>query len=365
MARILFVEPFFGGSHRAFADGLSRHSRHEITFLTLPGERWRERMRRGSQELAAQALELEGRFDALVASDMLDLASFLALTRRRFGDIPAMLYFHENQFTYPRLRGERLNSWFGQVNYLSALAADAVAFNSAFHRDDFLRALHELERVPTNWLRPAAREVIATKSSVLPVGLELAALDAHRCEAEPGPPIVLWSHRWEFDKEPAVFARAMERLADEGVAFRVAIAGEPGEAPAEGFERLRTVLGDRLVQYGYAEDAAAYARLLWCSAIAVSTSRQEFFGIATAEAMYCRCWPVAPARLNYPALIPEEAHRDALYTDEAGLVALLRRLLEHGTPDPEPCRRAAAVYAWPGVIGAWDEALEALAHIKG
>ena len=36
MARGLFVEPFYGGSHHAFADGLRANSHHEIELLTRP-----------------------------------------------------------------------------------------------------------------------------------------------------------------------------------------------------------------------------------------------------------------------------------------------------------------------------------------
>ncbi|MCC7088998.1 MAG: DUF3524 domain-containing protein, partial [Dehalococcoidia bacterium] len=141
MARGLFVEPFYGGSHRAFLDGLVAHGGHELELLTLPEGEWRRRMRRGAQELAARADEVHESFDFLVVSDMLDLPVFLALTRPRFERVPVLAYFHENQFTYPRLRGTKFNSWFGQVNYLTALAADVVAFNSEFHREDFLGAL--------------------------------------------------------------------------------------------------------------------------------------------------------------------------------------------------------------------------------
>ncbi|MGH2632279.1 MAG: tRNA-queuosine alpha-mannosyltransferase domain-containing protein, partial [Tepidiformaceae bacterium] len=97
--RGLFIEPFYGGSHRAFLDGLVRHSAHEFRLLTLPEGEWRRRMRRGAQELAAAAHELPGEFDFIVATDMLDVPAFLALTRPRFSGLPLMLYLHENQFT--------------------------------------------------------------------------------------------------------------------------------------------------------------------------------------------------------------------------------------------------------------------------
>ena len=115
MARGLFVEPFFGGSHRAFAEGLVAHGGHDFELLTLPGREWRRRMRLGAQLLAERVGELRGDFDFLLVSDMLDLAAFLALTRPRFERTPVLLFMHENQLTYPRLRGTKLNSWFGQI----------------------------------------------------------------------------------------------------------------------------------------------------------------------------------------------------------------------------------------------------------
>ena len=170
MARGLFVESFYGGSHRAFADGLVAHGGHALELLTLPGRAWRRRMRLGAQVLAERAKLLPEAFDFLLVTDMLDLPTFLALTRPRFAETPVLLFMHENQLTYPRLRGTRLNSWFGQINYLSALSADRVAFNSDYHRNDFVTALKRLSQQRNNWLEPAAIEAIRTKSTVLPVG---------------------------------------------------------------------------------------------------------------------------------------------------------------------------------------------------
>ena len=43
--RILALEPYYGGSHKAFLDGWSAASRHEFTLLTLPAYKWKWRMR--------------------------------------------------------------------------------------------------------------------------------------------------------------------------------------------------------------------------------------------------------------------------------------------------------------------------------
>lgn len=362
MARGLFVEPFYGGSHRAFLDGLVAHGGHEIELLTLPEGEWRRRMRRGAQDLAAPAGEAQGPFDFLVVSDMLDLPVFLALTRPRFERVPVMVYFHENQFTYPRLRGTKFNSWFGQVNYLTALAADVVAFNSAFHRDDFLGALRTLAGQPNNWLLPEAIGRIAAKSVVLPVGVELEWLrKLERRREATGPRTVVWNHRWEFDKAPELFARVVCELAEEGVPFRVAIAGEPGDNPSEAMWRARDALGERVTHFGFAGSREAYGELLWGSDIVISTTRHEFFGVGMVEAMAAGCIPVAPRRYNYPGLVPPELHERLLFDSEADLRVKLRELLTGALPGREGLQAAAARFGWEVVGPQWRQALDGLA----
>ncbi len=361
MLRCLFVEPFNGGSHRQFLEGLVRHTRCDWTVLDLPGREWRKRMRQGAEELARQLERVPGRFDLVVASDMLDLATFLALTRRRLGGTPAMVYFHENQVTYPRLRGTKFNSWFGQVNYRSALCADVAAFNSGFHREDFLGALRVLVREPNNWLDAEGIDAIEAKSRVLPLGLELDWIgEGERRETLPR--TVIWNHRWEFDKAPELFERVMRRLAEEGVPFALIVAGEPGDNPSPAMWRLREALGERIVHFGFAPDREAYARLLRQADIVVSTTRHEFFGIGMVEALAAGCIPCAPRRYAYPEVVPADYHW-LLWQSEEELVGLLRRLLTGPLPAREPLREAAHRFAWERVAPAWQAALEEIAAV--
>lgn len=364
MARALFVEPFYGGSHRSFADGLAGATAHQVDLLTLPGGEWRRRMRRGAQELAIEAARRPADYDALIVSDMLDLPAFLALTRPRFDGLPILAYFHENQFTYPRLRGTRLNSWFGQVNFLTALTADAVAFNSEFHRQDFLEALWQLEAQPNNWLLPGAVERIAAKATVLPVGVDLRRFDDFQRPKDTEPPLVLWNHRWDFDKAPDLFIAVLRDLAAEGLPFAVAVAGEPGENPSASLLDAPAHLGSRLIRHGYVASFSDYASLLWRSRVAISTSRQEFFGIATVEAMYCACVPLLPDRLNYPNLVPPEWRERTLWSESHGLRDRLRHLLTHMPEDPAALQASAAQFDWATVAPLWDEAIERLADIR-
>jgi glycosyltransferase involved in cell wall biosynthesis len=367
--RVLFVDPFFSGSHRAFGEGLRERSRNEIELLTLPGGEWRRRMRLGAHELARALERIEGRFDALVATDMLDLPAFLALTRPRFERTPTMLFLHENQLTYPRVRGTTLNSWFGAINYVSALAADVAAFNSAFHRDDFLGALRILVEGPHNWLDREGIASIAEKAAVLPIGVDLSwAVQRIPRGADGPPPLVLWNHRWEFDKAPDTFARAVAALAAKGVAFELALAGEPGPNPHPAMMELRDGLGPRVRHFGMAASTDEYRRLLSEADVVVSTARHEFFGIGTVEALAAGCIPVAPARFNYPALVPEPLHSTLLWRDEGDLVGKLRAaiaLTRRPSPRLEAIRAAlresAMRFAWERVAPAWDAALSSLA----
>ena len=138
------MEPYYGGSHKAFIDGLSKASRHSWTVLTLPAHKWKWRMRHSAITFAAQAAHLpqEARdCDLLFCSDMLNLAEFAGLAPAEIARLPKVIYFHENQLTYPvRFENER-DCHFAMTNLTSALAADAVWFNSQFHADSFLAAL--------------------------------------------------------------------------------------------------------------------------------------------------------------------------------------------------------------------------------
>jgi hypothetical protein len=105
--KILLLEPYCGGSHRAWAEGYAAHSRHEVTLLSLPARFWKWRMQGGAVTLAEQARALDAYPDLILASDMLNLPAFLGLTRDVFSGIPVVLYCHENQLTYPLPQSRR------------------------------------------------------------------------------------------------------------------------------------------------------------------------------------------------------------------------------------------------------------------
>ncbi|MFU8856576.1 MAG: DUF3524 domain-containing protein, partial [Deferrisomatales bacterium] len=50
--RVLVLEGFWGGSHRAAAEGWARASRHAVSLEHLPARFWKWRMRGAAFELA-------------------------------------------------------------------------------------------------------------------------------------------------------------------------------------------------------------------------------------------------------------------------------------------------------------------------
>ncbi len=347
---MLIVSPYHGGSHQAWAESYQRASGHEVRLLTLPARFWKWRMHGGAVTLARQLMaDLEsGAMPApelIVATDMLDLTTFMALARDVCAHTPLVLYMHENQLTYPlppdprtgpmrRQRGER-DHHYAFINYASMLAADHILFNSQFHRDSLLRALPRFLRHFPEHNELDSLLSLREKSSVLPIGLDLDALApdpqplaAAERSAAPEPPLILWNQRWEYDKNPALFFAALYQMHREGIPFRVALCGERFSRTPGEFDDARAWLGHRLVHSGYAAPAE-YRRLLWDADIVISTALHEFFGMSILEAIYCQNFPILPNDLSYPELIPQPFHEHCLYDDEAELLARLRWALHH------------------------------------
>lgn len=329
---ILLAEPFFGGSHRQWAEGYRRHSRHQVALLTLPGRHWKWRMFGGAVSLARRLEDLPFRPDVLLASDMLDLGAFLALGRRRLAGCPSVLYFHENQITYPWSPADEdprrgRNHQYGFINYTSALAADRVCFNSAFHQHSFLGGLPTFLRQFPDHREVDQVAVIAGKSQVLRLGLDLASLQVAHPPSKPAEAVLLWNHRWEYDKAPEVFFRVLFRLKAEGIHFRLIVLGASYRQAPPVFEEARQQLQAEILHWGYAESRQDYARLLWTADILPVTSRQEFFGASVAEAIYCDCYPLLPDRLSYPEHIPPDRHLMHLYQNESDFYDRLKQLI--------------------------------------
>ena len=355
--KILFLEPFYGGSHKDFADGLVKHSRHNITLKTLPDRYWKWRMRGAALHFSRTVTNPED-YDVLFTTDLMSLSDLKALWGTRCP--PAVVYFHENQLAYPLPEGEKMDYQFGFTDITTGLAADKVIFNSRSHRDSFFQALPGFIRKMPEFKPHWAADMIKEKSSVIYPGCHLPPREAFNPAAqvpsvtkgETGPkglagphsggggkrPLVIWNHRWEFDKNPADFFDCLRQARAEGFEFDLALLGENFQTVPQEFMTAREEFGDTVLQYGFVESRREYQTWLNRGDVAISTSWQENFGISVVEAVHFGAFPLLPRRLSYPELIPEKFHPSVLYENQDDLFdkfcGLLTEICGGAVPDP-------------------------------
>lgn len=364
---ILILEPFWTGSHAAWATVYAERSSQVVEVMDLEGRHWKWRMHGGAVSLARQFLSGAFEPDCIVASDMLDLTTFLALTRARTAGVKTALYFHENQLSYPWSDSDtdpenKRDVHYGFVNFASALAADAVMFNSRYHLDSFMNALKPFLEAFPDYHELESIESIRVKSHVLPLGLDLERFEQYRT-APPadGPPLILWNHRWEYDKNPEEFFRALFVLHDEGIEFEIALLGERFTQIPPVFSEGLAKLGRRIVQFGFERDFGRYAAWLWKADILPVTSIHDFFGASVVQALYCNCCPILPKRLAYPEHIPVESPSGFFYENFDDLVSRLRERIKN----IEETRRISTQdfvrhYDWKTMVHRYDEFFQAL-----
>lgn len=362
MAHVLLVEPYLGGSHRAWAEGWRDHSRHEVEIVGHGGTHWRWRMRGGAVSLAREVRDRTGPApDVVVASNMLDLASFRGLV-----DLPGVVwvqYLHENQLTYPRQEGEALDTGLAWMQWRGLVAADEIWSNSAFQRDELLAGLDRLLGAVPDHDHQSERTGLESRLLVIPPGVDVAA--CRPGERRPNPrPLVVSNQRWHHDKDVGAVLRSLRRIAEAGVEFDVAVIGDHEGGEAERLGPILDDLGDRVIARGL-ETRADYLDLLRRADIVVSAARGENFGIAVVEAIAAGARPVLPDALAYPEVVPEAYHDLCLY-DPGELGRSLREAIEAiaaGTPTPEGLTEAADVFAWPTVAATMDDRIDELRRV--
>jgi glycosyltransferase involved in cell wall biosynthesis len=362
---VWLLSPYHTGSHRAWAEGYQRHSRHRVELLTMAGRFWKWRMQGGAVELAEQArrrLETEAAPHVILATDMLNLPVWLGLLRQSLpSSIPILLYMHENQLTYPWRPGEAPDFTYGMINWLSQLAADRILFNSQFHRESWFDELSRLLKHFPDYNHLEQIGQAAARSMVLPVGINVIPPRERHPIPSTQPPLILWNQRWEYDKRPDRFFALLYRLQADGCAFRLAVAGENFRNAPQEFEEARQRLADRIVHWGFLPNKEEYNRLLGEADLVISTTDHEFFGISVLEAVAAGAFPLLPNRLSYPELIPQELHPACIYADEEDLYAKAVQRLRFPRPAPPSLRDYVTVnHSWPVVAEQYDAAIESV-----
>ena len=373
MRRVALLNPYHAGSHAQWADGMAREwplaagragEALEVEVFSLPGRHWKWRMHAAALVLV-ERMKASGVFDrgvdAFLVTDMLDVAQLRGALPPGERSKPIILYFHENQLTFPAHPERPPAEWDGHyafMNVSGALLADAVWFNSRYHRNLFLEALPGfISSFPSP--RPVdAAARIQQRSEVVPIGIEADILTVGQGPRGTlfgeGAPVVVWNHRWEYDKGPSAFLSCLDEAAGLGFEFRLAVVGEQFERVPDAFMEMRERYADRILVWGYRETRAEYLDVLRSGDIALVTAHHDFFGIGVLEAAAAGLHVIAPKELAYP-----DHFSDDQLCDREGLGAAFQSALRGYRSD---FRVSARAYSWDVVA---DAAWRALKRVWG
>ena len=197
------------------------------------------------------------------------------------------------------------------VSLYAALCADAVIFNSRFNYDTYLQGVREMLAGFPDHVPPDCADLIAQKSSVIPVPLPVRPTEV---ESRRNLPLtgehhilnVAWNHRWEYDKGPDRLRKIIELTERRDMPCRFFIFGQRFRQVPDSFIGLAESFPERVAHNKFVAENHDYYRLLAACDVVLSTALQDFQGLAILEGMAHGCLPLVPDRLTYPEYVARE-----------------------------------------------------------
>lgn len=347
--KILLLSAYAAQSHVQWQRGLrAMLPEFEWQVLELPPRHFSWRVRGNALYWALQERELlNGGYDLVLATSMVDLATLRGLVPT-LCTTPAILYFHENQFDYPRQQRQHSLLEAQMVSLYSAVAADSLLFNSNYNRESFLDGCEKLlGRLPDK-VPPGVVALLREKSAILPVAIDRDLLAKASpawpgtASGAPGKPLrIVWCGRFEYDKGAQGLLPVLQQLERQQCEYELALVGQQFRNLPPVFADIQREFPHRLVHCGYLEEAGDYHALLRGADVVLSTSLHEFQGLAVLEAVAAGCIPAVPDRLAYRDIYPDEYRYPSLpgnpLSEARGAAQLLLRLADsvrNGTVRP-------------------------------
>jgi glycosyltransferase involved in cell wall biosynthesis len=293
---------------------------------------------------------------------MLNLAEYLGLVPRSIQKLPSIVYFHENQLTYPVAHPQEFDFHYVLTNLITALAATEVWFNSLYHQNIFLGELRGfLKRMP-DFQPLEAVEDVWNKSHVRHPGIDQFPKREKRI---PAPMRIVWAARWEHDKNPELFFKSLQILKARKIDFRISIMGEQFRQSPDVFDSARKEFADYIDRWGYQQERSDYEAALSEADIFVSTADHEFFGISVLEAAAAGAFPLVPEKLAYPETLElDSGNEDFFFKGGADqlaerLVQLSEKIKDNNLWDGDPDRpiRVVEKFCWKTKACLLDEEL--------
>ena len=344
--RILLLSAYDAHSHQQW-----RHTLCDMfpddhwTCLSLPPRHFAWRVRGNSLSWAFNHRQtLTDNYDLLIVTSLTDLSSLRGFVPE-LTCLPTLVYFHENQFGYPtntppsppahpaatqapdltaghpdaKQTNDQSNKVNAQVLSLyTALCADHIAFNSQWNQRSFFDGLEKLLTKLPDHVPDGLMQQLRARSSVLAVPLPDRLFpenanqnnDTRHLPGKNDTLQIVWNHRHEYDKGPALLLAIVQRLVSQGLSFRLHLLGQRFRNEPEEFSRIRTLLAQHYTEFDIAPgidkwlpSRKEYEQTLTQSDIVLSTALHDFQGLSILEAMALGCIPLAPAALAYPEYI--------------------------------------------------------------
>lgn len=298
-------------------------------------------------------------YDAVFTTDMLNLADLQSLKGKNIP--PVLMYFHENQLSYPLASRQKRDPNLSFINIVSAAAANKVLFNSKFHFSDFINAatrlLKQMPDARPEWMI----EQIRQKTKIVYPGcrFETGVIDFKKKVLEK--PLIIWNHRWDHDKNFKVFFEVLSSLKEKNIPFSLALMGERFKKFPDIFKQAKEKFKSEIPVFGYVESKDKYISWLKKGAIVVSSAIQENFGISVIEAVRYGCIPLLPDRLSYPELLPDDLHHKVLYQTKKDFEKKLEDMIINYPaylPIQKRLSRHMEQFSWEIMVEQYDDVLE-------
>jgi len=291
--RILLLSAYDAHSHCRWREGLvAAFPEHDWTVLTLPPRNFLWRVRGNSLSWAFGEREtLMQPYDLVIATSMTDFSALRGMVPS-LARVPALVYCHENQFAYPDRRTAERNEP-KLVSLYSVLAADCVVFNSSYNRDTFLEGVETFLAKMPDHVPPGITGRIRERSTVIPVPMESTWFAGERRQPQDGPLVLVWNHRWEYDKGPEILFAALIKLQEAGTDFRIHVIGQQFCEQPPVFSEMHEKLKPHIASWGFV--GGFYASPTSCSPPRCTSSRVSLYrrlSPAAASRWFRTGWPI-------------------------------------------------------------------------
>lgn len=322
---IWLLSAYRSDSHAAWADWLvDTFTEFHWCRLELPGRHFRWRIR-GNPLSWLHNLPDENP-ELILATSMVDISTIKGL-HPRLVDVPCLYYFHENQFSYPVSKNQIDSVEPKMVQLYGALSAEKLLFNSAYNRDSFLEGVAALLKKFPDETPASIVPTLKSKCAVYPVVIE--PIEENEIK---NTRLILWNHRWEYDKAPEVFCEALLKLEKINPDFMLALLGSRPKIKPEVLAKIETNFSDKIIINGKVTKEQ-YRQYLSRSAIIVSTAIHEFQGLSVLEAITAGAVPLVPDDLCYREQYSDEYRYPA--GDSGALAKKLSLWLNSAPPVPD------------------------------